>query len=267
MKIISVVTNNPTFIEIQYKSIHKFFKCKESLEIIIFNDAKSWNDITNFGDTTMPQQIMDMCTKLNITCINIPNQQHKNSTGASHRHADSMNFMTNYMKMNPDMYFVLDCDMFFVDYFDMSVYEKYYFYYVLQGRSVHYPWPNIFFIDTRRVPNVELIDWSLASGTDTGGKCAKWLSLLETEKTYKLKPHLSSGKWTSSDLPKNINKNIYLFLDNDVRNEGNKYFSEIFDEKIFHYRAGSNWTNKTRDVHDKMTQLLNSTFDKIIQES
>lgn len=267
MKIISVVTNNPTFIELQYMSIKKFFKSSVEPEIIIFNDAKSWNDITNFGDTRMPEKIKEMCKKLNITCINIPNEHHKTQTGASHRHADSVNYMTNYMKQNPDTYFVLDCDMFFIDYFDMSMYDKYYFYYVSQERNVRYPWPNLFYIDVRAVPNIELIDWSLGYGVDTGGKCATWLSLLDPEKTYKLKPHLSSCNWTETDLPKNINKNIYLFLNNDVRNVGNKYFSEIFDEKIFHYRAGSNWMNKTTDLHENMTQLLKSTLEKIIRES
>lgn len=53
MKIISVVVNNPIFIELQYNSIRKYVKSTEPIEYIIFNDAKNWPDSTNFNDATM----------------------------------------------------------------------------------------------------------------------------------------------------------------------------------------------------------------------
>jgi hypothetical protein len=40
MKIISVVVNNPIFIEMQYNSLKRFFKSEEAFELIVFNDAK-----------------------------------------------------------------------------------------------------------------------------------------------------------------------------------------------------------------------------------
>ena len=60
MKIVSVFTNNPLFIELQYNSIKKYVRESEP-EIVIFNDAKSWADLTNCGDLTIKQQITDMC--------------------------------------------------------------------------------------------------------------------------------------------------------------------------------------------------------------
>ena len=65
------------------------------------------------------------------------------------------------------------------------------------------------------------------------------------------------------DIPENINKNIQLFLDNDVRNKDGKYFSELYHKKILHYRGGSNWMNDSYKLHYSMTNLLAETLPKI----
>ena len=181
MKIISVVVNNPIFIEMQYNSLKRFFKSEEAFELIVFNDAKDWQDITNFGDISMKSQITNTCGKLNIKYIDIPNSHHMYQNQPSIRHADSVNFMTKYMFENPDKYLMLDADMFFVDTFDISEFDKYYFCYInqernVQNRIINYPWPNFFYININEIPNKELIDWSVDYGLDAGGKCANWLS-------------------------------------------------------------------------------------------
>ena len=51
MKIITSVVNNPTFIEIQHYTFHKYFKGE--FEFIVFNDAKEFSDYTNNGDLTI----------------------------------------------------------------------------------------------------------------------------------------------------------------------------------------------------------------------
>ena len=260
MKIVSVVVNNPTFIELQYNSIKSFFKSDTDYELIIFNDAKEWGDITNFNDTTMKQQITNICQTLNIQCINIPNLHHKTQHFASIRHADSVNFITNFMLCNPDVYFMLDSDMFFVDYFDIKEFDKYYFCYVNQSRgTVNYPWPNLFYLNVHNIPNKNLINWDVDVGLDAGGKCAIWLSKLEPDKILKLN-HLYSGGWDETQIPKSINSNIKLFLNNDVRNQNGKYFAELYHNKILHYRAGSNWMNNSYDLHIFLTNLLKKTF-------
>lgn len=267
MKIVSVFANNPIFIELLYNSIKKFFKSEKEYEIIIFNDAKTWPDITNFGDVTMKEQIINMCKKLNIHCINIPNNQHISQHSASVRHADSVNFITKFMLTYPDTYFMLDSDMFFVDYFDIKEFEKYYFCYINQSRNVNnkiinYPWPNLFYLNINEIPYKELINWSVAPGLDAGGKCHLWLSQLDKEKVLEIK-HLWSCNWDEKDIPESINKNIKLFLDNDVRNEKGKYFSELYHKKILHYRAASNWMNNSYKLHNSMTNLLSETLTKI----
>ena len=267
MKIVCVTTNNPVFIELQYNSIKKFFKSEKEPEIIIFNDAKNWPDLTNFNDTTMKQQIINMCKKLNIPCINIPNNHHRNQPSPSLRHGDSVNFISKFMLYNPDSYLMLDCDMFFIDYFDIKEFEKYDFCYINQSRTVNnniinYPWPNYFYINIHNIPNKELLNWSTDEGLDAGGKNALWLSKLDKNKVLQIN-HLWSCHWNYQDLPKDININIRQFLDNDVRNTNGKYFAELYNEKILHYRGGSNWMNNSNEMHNRLTQLLKVTLSKI----
>jgi len=267
MKIVSVFVNNPIFIELMYNSIKKFFKTEEEYELIIFNDAKTWPDITNFGDVTMKEQIADMCKKLNIHCINIPNSQHINEPSPSIRHSNSVNFMTKFMFSYPDTYLMLDSDMFFVDYFDIKEFENYYFCYINQSQNINnytinYPWPNFFYLNINEIPNKELIDWSIDTGLDAGGKCAKWLTTLDKNKVLQIQ-HLCSCNWNETDIPETINKNVQFFLDYDIRNQKGKYFSELYHKKILHYRGGSNWMRDSHKLHYSMTNLLADTLLKI----
>jgi hypothetical protein len=267
MKIVSVFVNNPTFIELLYNSIKKYLKSEKEYEIIIFNDAKTWADITNFNDVTMKEQITNICTKLNISCIDIPNSHHIFQLQASVRHADSVNFITKFMLTNPDTYFMLDSDMFFIDYFDIKEFEKYYFCYVKQYKNINnkiinYPWPNMFYLDINEIPNKQLIDWYPDTGLDSRGKCALWLSNLDKEKVLEI-IYLPSCNWDEKDIPETINENIKIFLDNDVRNQKGKYFSEIYYKKILHYRAASNWMNNSYELHNSMTNLLTETLSKM----
>ena len=48
MKVISIITNNPIFVELQYKSLKKYLHI--DYEYIVFNDGKYWPDSTNFGN-------------------------------------------------------------------------------------------------------------------------------------------------------------------------------------------------------------------------
>ena len=95
-----------------------------------------------------------LCNKLEITCINIPNEQHKNNKNASIRTADSMTFILNYQKQNPDKYLLLDSDMFLIDYFDINKYSQYDCAIVLQSRNdfkINYFWNGIYYFDMTKM--------------------------------------------------------------------------------------------------------------------
>ena len=275
MKIVTSVVNNPVFIEIQYYTLQKYFQ--GDYEFIVFNDAKDFPDFTNYNDITIKKQIQDVCKQLNIPCINIPNEQHKQNKSASSRTADSMNYILQYQKNNPDKYLLLDSDMFLIDYFNIDKYSNYDCAVVLQSRNEHninYFWNGICYFDMTKMKNVELLNWNCCENCDIGGMMQEWLKKqlttipntdeirwtdkeFHTNNIYFIK-HLWSCSWNKNKLPKKIQYNIKLvnFIKKDVRNVNDKFFCEIYDNVFLHYRAGGNWRKEGIDLHQSLTQQL-----------
>lgn len=285
MKIVTAVVNNPTFIEIQYNTLKKFFKGE--YEFIVFNDAKSFPDFTNGGNTTIKNSIEMLCNKLEITCINIPNEQHKTNSNAAIRCADSMTFILNYQKKNPDKYLLLDSDMFLIDYFDINKYSQYDCAVVLQSRNnfkVNYFWNGIYYFDMTKMKNLDLLNWTCCPGCDVGGMMQEWLQkqmkdkpipntdeirwknkLFHTNNIYFIK-HLWSCSWDITELPTNLIESspIIEFIKNDPRNSNNKFFCEIYDNVFLHYRAGGNWMNEGMDLHYNLSNNLYRSIQKCL---
>lgn len=285
MKIVTAVVNNPTFIEIQYNTLKKFFKGE--YEFIVFNDAKSFPDFTNGGNTTIKNSIEMLCNKLEITCINIPNEQHKINSSAAIRCADSMTFILNYQKKNPDKYLLLDSDMFLIDYFDINKYSQYDCAVVLQSRNnfkVNYFWNGIYYFDMTKMKNLDLLNWTCCPGCDVGGMMQEWLQkqmkdkpipntdeirwkneLFHTNNIYFIK-HLWSCSWDITELPTNMIESspIIDFIKNDPRNSNNKFFCEIYDNVFLHYRAGGNWLNEGMDLHYNLSNNLYRSIQKCL---
>jgi hypothetical protein len=279
MKIITAVVNNPLFIEIQYYTLQKYFQGE--YEFIVFNDAKQFPDFTNGNDITLKTEIQKTCNKLNITCINIPNEHHIHMS-ISNRHADTFNkHVLTYQLKNPDKYLLLDSDMFLVDYLDINKYSKYDCAIVLQSRyDVGYLWPGLCYFDMTKMKHFELIDWSLLHGFDSGGMTKEWLKKqmentpipntndirwidkeYHTNDIYFIK-HLWSGSWDINEFPKNLESNTKLieFVKNDIRNVNNKFFCEIYDNVFLHYRAGGNWRKEGLGLHKLLSQKLKNTL-------
>jgi hypothetical protein len=285
MKIVTAVVNNPTFIEIQYNTLKKFFKGE--YEFIVFNDAKSFPDFTNGGNTTIKNSIEMLCNKLEITCINIPNEQHKTNSNAAIRCADSMTFILDYQKKNPDKYLLLDSDMFLIDYFDINKYSQYDCAVVLQSRNnfkVNYFWNGIYYFDMTKMKNLDLLNWTCCPGCDVGGMMQEWLQkqmkdkpipntdeirwknkLFHTNNIYFIK-HLWSCSWDITELPTNLIESspIIDFIKNDPRNSNNKFFCEIYDNVFLHYRAGGNWMNEGMDLHYNLSNNLYRSIQKLL---
>jgi len=260
MKVLTTSVNNPAFIELQANSVKKFVQPNsgDSVEFIVFNDAKDWNDYVNFGDTSINKNMVNsVCnSRFHVKCIDIPNDQHQHIESLVLRYADSLTFMTKYMIANPDKYLVIDSDMFFTSAFNMSQLDGYYFGYpdqpqISNGMTIYSPLPNMFYIDTTCIPNQPMITWNIdTAAIDTGGMNDDWLNTLDPSKVYKFSV-LSSLNWTEKDIPNNIHGNIRGFLYNDPRNVNGQFFSEIYNNNIFHYKAGSNW------MHKELQYLLN----------
>jgi hypothetical protein len=281
MKIITAVVNNPIFIEIQYSTLKKYFQGE--YEFIVFNDAKDFPDFTNNNDITIKTQIEDICNKLNIECINIPNDHHKQTKCAAIRCADSMNYILEYQKQNTDKYLLLDSDMFLIDYFDIHKYKNYDCAIVLQSRNenkINYFWNGIYYFDMMKMKNKELLNWNCCDYCDVGGMMQLWLKTqmgtilipntdkirwthnnFHTNDIYFIK-HLWSCTWDINELPTNLQDKLPLidFLENDIRNINNKFFCEIYDNVFLHYRAGGNWRKEGLDLHKLLSQKLKNSL-------
>jgi hypothetical protein len=275
MKVITAVVNNPIFIQIQYYTLKKYMKC--DYEFIVFNDAKSFPDYSNGGDITIKNNISQMCNQLDITCINIPNQQHIKQTDAAIRCADSMNFILNYQLQNLDKYLLIDSDMFLIDYFDISEYEKYDCAVVLQSRNnftTNYIWNGIYYFDFIKIKNINLLNWNCCPGCDVGGMMQQWLKLqtkqipntdeirhinkvFHNDDIYYIK-HLWSCSWNESEIPENLKDSTKLinFIKTDPRNQNGKFYCEIYDNKFLHYRAGGNWEKRNMNLHVNLALKL-----------
>lgn len=278
MYVVTAVVNNPLFIEIQYHTLKKYFLSE--YEFIVFNDAKDFPDFTNGGDVSLKNQIEDICKKLQIQCINIPNNHHRTNKDPAVRCADSMNYILRYQKDNPDKYLVLDSDMFLVDYFDINVYANYDCAIVLHSRNnyeINYIWNGIFYFDMTKMKNKELLNWNCCTYCDVGGMMQEWLKKqmgdtpmpntneirlrkdreFHTNNIYFIR-YLPAHRWDIREFPGNLarNKKLIDFCQRDVRNSNNKFFCEIYDNVFFHYRSGGNWRQEGMKIHTLLSQCL-----------
>ena len=261
MKIVTAVVNNPIFIEIQDAMLKKHFK--GDYEFIVFNDAKTFPDITNDQNPKIHDDIIKTCSRLNIACINIPNEHHRTkTTNPAERCADSMNFIARYQEKNPDKYLLLDSDMFPVVDFDLDRYSKYSCAVVPQQRgSVNYIWTGLYYFDVQLVKRYDTINWNVCPGCDTGGMMKEWLKLQPSDMVYPIH-HLYSCSWSDDLIPVSLKNNRLLvdFLRNDPRNQDGKFFCELYDGIFLHYRAGGNWRGEGLGLHNNLAEKLKNAL-------
>ena len=277
MKVITCVVNNPIFIEIQYNTLKKYMKC--DYELIVFNDAKQFPDFTNGGNILLFQEICNICNKLGIKYINIPNDHHTQCDCPVTRTSDSMNFIYRYQLLNKDKYLLIDSDMFLYTDFYGNEYDDYSCAIVLQNRkpNINYMWNGLYYFDMNKMNYLEYIAWDkgdiLVNGnrifTDVGGRTKHWINrnIKNIPKTESLRfdqdknkkfvennvyfiRHLWSCSWNMEEMPENVkDTNLIQFIRNDPRNISNKFYCEIYDNKFLHYRGGGDWERRGINCH------------------
>jgi hypothetical protein len=233
-----------------------------------------------------------MCRILDIQCINIPNNHHQDKNNrlhqeASYRTAESMNFILEYQKQNPDYYLLLDSDMFLIDYLDIEEYNKYDCSIVLQKRKnidksdIYYIWNGLYYFNINKL-ETHLMNWHCTFTTDTGGMMTNWLQTkmknfpdvneLKTNMNKKIVKencrfitYLPKLEWNINNMPDNIKNNntntkLIDFLIHDPRNKDGYFFCELYDNKFLHYRAGGNWEKKDIKEHVELSIKLKNAL-------
>jgi len=286
MKIITSVVN-PFFIELQYLSFKKFMK--NDYEFIVFNDAKEYPDFTNGGDLTFKNKINEICSKLNIRCIEIENKNvpiYKDYP--SYKHYVTLEIMKKFQLENPDKYLLLDNDMFLIDNLDINKYNGYKAAIVLTERNndtIHYIWPGLCYLDfTYPNHNFESLYWNIVSDqTDVGGATLFWLrdqilvnekmpteyqALRDFSKNYNTK-YIYFMKcfkdlcWEEKDFPEKFHCYPLLlpFLKSDPRIKDSKFRGDIIDDCFFHLRCSCNWNREGISFYEEKSKEIKKIFD------
>ena len=282
MKVLTSVVNNPVFIEIQHHTLRKYMPV--DYEFIVFNDAKPFPDFTNGGDSSLVDQISQVCQRLGIKCISVPNQHHADMDCPVVRCQEAMNFMYEFMKQNIDEYLMIDSDMFPVDKINIDRYRDFDCAIVLQEREYvnpyQYIWNGLFYFNMHKMDNLDSIRWDKCLNADVGGMTHEWLTnkcadppSVYTIRNGKLKEyhrdgiyfirHLWSLTWNDTEMPEKFKKTeLDDFIREDPRNSPIGYFCEIYDDTFLHYRAGGDWQRRGLEFHNELTSELKNVLVK-----
>ncbi len=257
----TAVVNNPKFIELQHTTLKYFVE--GDYDFTVFNDAKDWPDYSNFGDASVCREIERMCERLNIPCMRLDNKRHMLDTCAAHRCADSNNAMLEFQRAHGGQYLVLDSDMFPIAKFNTNKYINYATAHVPQqrenaGKTLDYFWNGIYYFNMDIMTHKTALSWKCDDvegvWTDVGGGMHYYLQAAK-DTHYKI-PHLSSGHWGALDYPLSCDTKWLQYIKHDVRNTGSQFYSELYDNIFFHFRAGGNWEKRGADEYESRVDLL-----------
>jgi hypothetical protein len=276
---ISTWVNHPELISIQRDLIKKF--CKEDADFLAVLDGKKEECFTNLGHADIRQEMIDTCKNNTIQYIEVPPDFHfeekrkqlfpeflsaqasshiNRNTNPSSRTAvaNQVGYNTFLTHLTHYRYLVmLQSDVFpFQPFSVVDMLEGNSLLYKDQFResddkqnSIHYAWDGFLMFDFKADPSIDLSLWKTFSFddmfqkgnvyTDTGGGTWHILERLQKKKNADCK---NSLQWFNTDsILETFPESIQLFLNTDIRNEGDKIFSEIKHRSFIHLRGGGNW--------------------------
>jgi hypothetical protein len=310
--IYSTLTNN-TFLELQYKSIKKYFQ--SDFEYIIFDDSREEEHIISYNKI-QTQNIKKTCENLEIKYIRIPQELHKNrnkvmpeewtnKNNDEHPYFDhpvtrcalAVQYGFNHVINNyKDVFlFLIDSDMFFIDYFNINDYMKNYDLYGIDQSNnfVFYLWNGIFICDLNKCKNLKEFNWESGKvfkldennnktnegiGCDVGGHNYYYLKkygyLDENKEKIKKDGSMHIGLidsiWlTGENDIEYLNKKIvdfikkFCYLKSKPTNAEEGWINKelLLNKKIFHIRGGGGWCYHKEEYHKDCIQLINEYID------
>lgn len=262
--IISVVYNQPQFIEYQYQSLKKY----------IIGDFK-YIVYDNSNDHNITLQFHEICKKLNITYVRVDQSQIFKRDNASLRAGQSLNFSIRHLLSNykdSKYLFIIDSDMFLIEYIDIpKELENVDFIGIPQTKNhIIYYTNQLAFVNLQKCINFHEVDFSPAIVDKINGDCGVLLynyfrkyadirigifdaihSNQTTDKNYKdLFPNKYFIEYFEKEFKLTPNTIINLLYNN-------KCFSEFyFKKKIMHLKSGSNWMRFPQDIINQRNNNL-----------
>lgn len=268
LQIHTATVNNPEWVELQYQTLKTFLT--GDWQFTVFNDAKDFPDFSNFGDPSMRRRIADVCSRLNIPCVPLENQHHRQMTCAATRCYNALQQILECQRVGGGRVLGLDSDMFLMRPTDASnLYKGYTAAVVPQartndaGKTVEYFWNGLYMFDFDQIgQRAKQMDWRCNDvegvWTDVGGGMHPFLKTLQIAEIYPI-PHLVSGAWGFDDFPFSVGMEWLPFCMSDSRNQGS-FFSEIYDERFLHFRGGGNWERRHPTEYTATNDLLRTTI-------
>lgn len=250
--------NMPEYIELQFKSLQKYFNC--DYKFIIINDAKLEGDLTNFNQNDLDNKINNISFKNKIECVRFPQYYHNNRTSlfpdtkepktnnAVTRCADVVQFCINdfVTKYNNGYLMILDADMFFIKSFNIIEFMKNH---NLAGirQKMGYLWNGICIFDSKL--NLKELNFDCGyinnEPVDVGGHTYYFME--KYKDIIKYKPVTCSHytfEETFEEESDNIKKILLEYC--NLRNDKSANKEIILDKCILHIRSGGNWDYRTK---------------------
>jgi hypothetical protein len=267
--------NMPEYIDLQYKSIKKYFDC--DYEFIVINDAKTYGDLTNFDQDDLEEKINNVCNINDIQCVRFPQDYHKNRTilfpntkepntqNAVTRCADVVQFALNHFVKNYNRgnLMILDADMFFINNFNINNFMNNANLAGIRQR-MGYLWNGINIFNTEL--NVSELNFDCGyvndEPVDVGGQTYYFMK--KYEDIIKYKP-ISCSHYTFEETFQDESDNIKNILLEYCKLREDKSANKeiILNNTILHIRSGGNWDYRTKEFKYKELEIIKKYIENI----
>jgi hypothetical protein len=260
--------NMPEYIDLQFKSIKKYFQ--NEFEFIVINDAKIEGDLTNFNQTDLMDKINNVCKKNNINCIRFPQEYHNDRTilfpnttepktnNAVTRCADVTQYCINhFVKNNNNGYLmILDADMFFIDDFNIINFMKNFNVAGIK-QKMGYLWNGICIFDSTLNLNELNFDCGYVNKepVDVGGQTYYFMT--KYKDIIKYKP-ITCSHYTFEETFEKESDNIKKILLEycQLRDDKSANKEIILNKCILHIRSGGNWDYRSKEFKYKELDII-----------
>lgn len=265
--IITTAYNRPDFIELQAKTFRKFLK--DDYRFVVFNDA---------CDKAMQTRIENACAMWGLECIAIPQEIHarpyllrENNNdlhNPSVRNCNAVQYALDTIGFaHKGIVALVDSDLFLVKKFSLKKYLKGHQLAGLHQQKMHnddcisYLWIGILFMDMSQLPEKETINVNCGKisgvSVDAGGFTHYYLKSHPEVKIKYLDQVYIQEKIENP-------QKLLAFKEHGFdHHQINALQAGLYDVEFyshgtfFHYRAGTNWNQQSKEYHETKSRLLN----------